>query len=59
MDEFIKATPSQKKIKEHLENLKPFERIEIHADQYGRPDTFLVIRQIKIIISAGEEKYIK
>lgn len=51
-DEFIKVTPGQKQILDLLSSLKPYERLEITADKDSKPDTFLVHRSHKIIISS-------
>lgn len=48
MDEFAKITPAQRNILEILSALKPFEYIEIHADETGKFDTFWVKQETKI-----------
>jgi len=50
MDEFIKITPGLRKINEVLLSLKPYEYIEIHADENGKFDTFWVKQETKIKI---------
>jgi len=50
-DEFAKVTPAQRQLLEILSSLKPYERVEITADKDGKPDTFLVHRSSKMVIS--------
>lgn len=59
MDEFTKVTPSLKKIIEYLHDLKPFEHVSIKASDTGEVDTFLIIRQTKVLVRQGSIKYIK
>ncbi len=51
MDEFQKVTPGQRIIIEILSSLKPFERLEITADRDGKPDTYLIHRSSKGIVT--------
>jgi len=51
MDGFIKASPAQQKILTEIVNLKPMEYMVIIADRNGRPDTFIVHKSTKLLIS--------
>lgn len=44
-------TDNEKEIVEILRTLKPFERIEIQADQTGKPDYYIVHRSSKQILA--------
>ena len=44
-------TPQEQEIIDILRELKPFEVIEIHKDQLGRPDYYIVKRTQKVVIS--------
>lgn len=44
-------TENEKKIIDILKSLKPFERIEIVADQTGKPDYYIVHRSYKEILA--------
>lgn len=60
MDEFIKATPSIKKLVEYLKDLKPFESVEFKVPEDGGiPDTLIITRKTKVMIKQGSLKYIK
>lgn len=59
MEEFAKITPGQRKILEILNDLKPFERVEIVADKDGKPDTLFVQRSSKTIISGMFVTFVK
>lgn len=41
-----------KEIENILKDLKPYERIEIMADQNGKVDSYIVHRSQKIVVSA-------
>jgi len=44
-------TKTEQEIIDILRELKPFEVIEIHKDQLGRPDYYIVTRSQKIVIN--------
>lgn len=44
-------TPNEQKIIEILRTLKPFERIEVIADQTGKSDYYIVHRSYKEILA--------
>jgi hypothetical protein len=44
-------TDNEKRILEILRTLKPFERIEVQADQSGKPDYYIVHRSYKEILA--------
>lgn len=44
-------TNNENKIIEIIRSLKPFERIEIQADQTGKPDYYIVHRSYKEILA--------
>lgn len=44
-------TENEQKIIEILRSLKPFERVEIQADQTGKPDYYIVHRSFKEILA--------
>lgn len=50
---FIELSPSEERIINELRNLKPFEKIEINADNQGRYDKFLVFKSQKFILDSG------
>lgn len=56
---FIDLTPGEIKIIEELKTLKPFEEMRIVADATGKPDTFFVSRQSKVIVKGLFVTYVK
>lgn len=44
-------TENEKQVIEIMRTLKPFERIEIQADQTGKPDYYIVHRSSKTILA--------
>ncbi len=44
-------TDNETYILEALRSLKPFEVIEITADKLGKPDSFIVKRSFKVLLS--------
>lgn len=46
----MELTPNEGKILLALRTLKPYEKIEIMADQRGRPDYFIVTHTFKEIL---------
>jgi hypothetical protein len=50
--ENLELTQYEKKIIEILRQALPYERIEITKDKDGKPDSYMVHRSQKIIISA-------
>jgi len=44
-------TPNEQRILDIIRTLKPFERIEIQADQTGKPDYYIVHRSSKEILA--------
>lgn len=50
---FIELTPSEERIINELRNLKPFEKLEVNADNQGRYDKFLVFKSQKFILDSG------
>lgn len=41
------------------DELRPFETIKITKDISGRPDTYIIVRSEKILISPRGETYVK
>lgn len=50
--ETIQVTKAEKMILNLIREFKPFEKIEISKDKEGKPDTYLVHRSQKLIISS-------
>lgn len=48
----IEVTPIQKKILDMLNEARPYEIFEIQLDKNGKPDTYLVHRTQKVVLSA-------
>jgi len=42
---------AEHQIIDHLRSLRPYERIEIIADQQGRPNYFIVHRSVKVVVN--------
>lgn len=59
MEEYIKITPGQRKVLEILNELKPYERLEVVADKDGKPDTLFVHRSSKAIVSGMFVTFVK
>lgn len=59
MGNFLEASPGEKQIIEFMRTLKPFERLEIVADQDGKPDSYLVLRSSKGKINGFTIKFLK
>lgn len=58
--EFIALSPSEKQILMELRTLAPFERLEIIADQTGKPGFYLISRSTKMLLTdLGNITYIK
>ncbi len=51
--EYYEITPAEKQMVEAVRTLKPFERMEIVADNMGKLDTFLITRTAKMIFSSN------
>lgn len=51
MENKIELTENEQKIIIILRTLHPFEKIEVQADQKGRPDYFVVHRSFKEILN--------
>lgn len=56
---FIELDPSEEQIIKELRTLKPFERMEIMADQSGKPGVFITTRTSKAILVVGTMQYVK
>jgi len=50
MEQFEKITSGELQILQAIRELKPYEKLEITADNQGKPDTYLVHRQTKYIV---------
>lgn len=59
MDEFIKSTPTRKKLLEILDNLQPYSEVRIIADKDGKFDKVFVEVSTKIMILNGQDTYVK
>lgn len=55
----VELNPSEERIIEELRTLKPFERMEILADQSGKPGVFITTRTSKAILVVGTMQYVK
>lgn len=55
----IVLTPQEEYIIKILREAKPYEQITITKDKCGLPDTYLVLRSQKIMISQIEIKEVK
>lgn len=56
---FVELDPSEETIINELRTLKPFERMEIVADQHGKPGVFITTRTSKAILVVGTMQYVK
>lgn len=52
-------SPQEEYIIRILRDAKPFEQVTITKDKLGKPDTYLVMRSQKIMISEIEIKEVK
>ena len=59
MDAFEKISPNERRILEELRTLRPFERVEVIADPSGQPDTFIVHRSSKLVLTVTKQFYAK
>lgn len=59
MESFEKITPEQKRILGYLANLQPYEYLKVMADKYGRPNTFIVVKTSKVLISGESLIHLK
>ncbi len=56
----MELTPIEKRIIEIIrDELRPFETVKITKDKSGDPDTYLILRSEKIIISPRGNTYVK
>lgn len=46
----LKLKPQEEYLVKLLRDLKPFEQIKITADKMGKPYSFLVVREQKILV---------